>query len=62
MKDNSTPEQLLTRLAEHRARMAELGAPTVQASRYDRAERNQLTQAVDDYYTQLTNYWTPEDG
>ena len=57
--DNS---ELLTRLAQHRQRMESLGVRVVQDSRYDRAERNELTQAVEDYYAEVSKYWTPEDG
>lgn len=60
--DNSNSEQLLTRLAQHRQRMESLGVRVVQDSRYDRAERNELTQAVEEYYRDLNRYWTPEDG
>ena len=59
---DSTSEQLLTRLAQHRQRMTELGAATVQQSHYSKQERNALTQAVEDYYEDLSKYWTPEDG
>ena len=62
MKDHSTPEQLLTRLAEHRQRMTQLGVTTIQQSHYSRQERNELTKAVEDYYQDLSKYWTPEDG
>jgi hypothetical protein len=59
---HSNSEQLLTRLAQHRQRMTELGVTTVQQSHYSKQERNELTQAVEDYYRDVTHYWTPEDG
>jgi uncharacterized protein YfkK (UPF0435 family) len=59
---HSNSEQLLTRLAQHRERMASLGVRVVQDSHYDKAERNELTRAVEDYYTEVSKYWTPEDG
>jgi thiamine biosynthesis lipoprotein ApbE len=59
---HSNSEQLLTRLAQHRQRMTQLGVTTVQQSHYSKQERNELTQAVDDYYEDVAKYWTPEDG
>jgi anti-sigma regulatory factor (Ser/Thr protein kinase) len=60
--DNSNSQQLLTRLAQHRERMASLGAHVVQESHYSKAEQNELTQAVEEYYSEVSKYWTPEDG
>jgi hypothetical protein len=42
--------------------MAQLGVTVVQESQYSKADRNALTQAVEDYYQDVTRYWTPEDG
>jgi hypothetical protein len=60
--EHNTTEQLLTRLAQHRERMAGLGVTVIQESHYSRAERNELTKAVEDYYAEVSTYWTPEDG
>ena len=60
--EHSTNEQLLTRLAQHRERMADIGVQVIQDSHYSKAERNELTRAVEDYYTEVSKYWTPEDG
>jgi hypothetical protein len=62
MKTHSTQEQLLTRLAQHRQRVAELDPSVVQAAHYPRQDNNELTQAVEDLYKDLSTYWTPEDG
>jgi hypothetical protein len=62
MKDHSTPQQLLTRLAQHRQRVAELDPQVVQAAHYPRQDNNELTRAVEDLYKDLSTYWTPEDG
>jgi hypothetical protein len=60
--DNSNSQQLLTRLAQHRERMADIGVRVIQDSHYSKAERNELTQAVEEYYSEVSKYWTPEDG
>ena len=62
MTEHSNQTELLTRLAQHRERMAQLGVTVVQESQYSKADRNALTQAVEDYYQDVTRYWTPEDG
>ena len=62
MKTHSDSQELLTRLAQHRQRMASLGVTVVQESNYSRAEQNELTQAVEDFYRDVSTYWTPEDG
>jgi hypothetical protein len=59
---HSNSEQLLTRLAQHRERMADIGVRVIQDSHYSKAERNELTQAVEEYYADVSKYWTPEDG
>lgn len=60
--EHSTNEQLLARVAQHRERMAALGVQVIQDSRYSKAERNELTRAVEEYYSDVAKYWTPEDG
>ena len=60
--EHSNQEQLLTRLAQHRERMAGIGVRVIQDSHYSKAERNELTRAVQEYYAEVSKYWTPEDG
>ena len=62
MTEHSNQTELLARLAQHRERMAQLGVTVVQESQYSKADRNALTQAVEEYYQDVTRYWTPEDG
>jgi hypothetical protein len=58
MSDN---EAMLTRLAQHRERMAEAGNLTT--ARFDKSEHNLLTQEIVDYWRDMSAYYDREhDG
>lgn len=61
MLDNSTRQEMLARLAQHRERLATVS--NLPSTRYDRAENNQLTQAVNEYWSDMSAYYEAEhDG
>lgn len=59
MQDNT--QAMLTRLAQHRERLAHVN--DLPHTRYSKAENNALTQAVNEYWRDMAEYYDREhDG
>jgi len=61
MRDNNTTQEMLTRLAQYRESLAHVG--DLPHTRYNKAENNLLTQAVNEYWRDMSTYYEQEhDG
>ncbi|AUV61464.1 hypothetical protein phiPsal1_054 [Pontimonas phage phiPsal1] len=56
-------EHVLTRLAQHRERMAEAGLGALQSARFDRTKNDIITREIQTYWQDMTQYFDQEhDG
>ena len=56
-------ENVLARLAEHRARMAEAGLGALQSARFDKTRNDIVTREIEDYWRDMNSYYDREhDG
>lgn len=61
MQHNSTTEQMLKRLAEHREKLAEAG--NIATARYDKTANDAVTREIHLYWNDMTQYYQREhDG
>ena len=57
----SNTEAMLTRLAQHRERMAEAG--NITTARFDKAAQDAVTQEIQNYWADMTAYYEQDhDG
>jgi hypothetical protein len=56
-------EHVLTRLAQHRDRMAEAGLGALQSARFDRTKNDIITREIETYWQDMNQYFDQEhDG
>lgn len=56
-------EHVLTRLAQHRDRMAEAGLGNLQSARFDKTRDDIITREIETYWQDMTQYFEQEhDG
>jgi len=56
-------QEQLTRLAQHRQRMAEAGLGALQSARFDKTRNDMITREIEDYWADMRNYYEQEhDG
>ena len=56
-------QEQLTRLAQHRQRMAEAGLGALQTARFDKTRNDAITREIEDYWADMRAYYDQEhDG
>ena len=56
-------QEQLTRLAQHRQRMAEAGLGALQSARFDKTRNDVIQQEIESYWADMRNYYDQEhDG
>jgi hypothetical protein len=56
-------EHVLTRLAQHRDRMAEAGLGALQSARFDKTKNDIITREIETYWQDMNQYFDQEhDG
>jgi len=56
-------QEQLTRLAQHRQRMAEAGMGALQTARFDKSRNDAIQQEIESYWSDMRNYYDQEhDG
>ena len=56
-------QEQLTRLAQHRQRMAEAGMGALQSARFDKTRNDVIQQEIESYWADMRNYYDQEhDG
>jgi len=56
-------QEQLTRLAQHRQRMAEAGLGALQTARFDKSRNDAIQKEIESYWSDMRNYYEQEhDG
>ena len=56
-------QHILTRLAQHRDRMAEAGLGELQSARFDKTRNDIITREIEAYWADMTTYYEQDhDG